>query len=128
VAASPASGAVPGPLAEDGQHRRHQHHADHGRVQQQRHGHAHAHLLEHHQVPGGEAAEHDHDDQGGAGDDPGGGADPDHHRASGVAGLGVALVDAAEQEHLVVHGQPEQHREQEQRYPGLDRVDLLQAE
>jgi hypothetical protein len=43
------------------------------------------------------------------------GCAPDHHRATGVAGLGVALVDAAEQKHLVVHGQPEQHREQHQR-------------
>jgi hypothetical protein len=34
----------------------------------------------------------------------------------------------AEQEHLVVHGQPEQHREQEQRQPRLDGVDLLEAE
>ena len=40
----------------------------------------------------------------------------------------VALLDPAEQEHLVVHREAEQHREQEQRHPRLDRVRLLEAE
>ena len=42
--------------------------------------------------------------------------------------LVVALLDPAEQEHLVVHREAEQDREQEQRHPGLDRVDALEAE
>ena len=46
----------------------------------------------------------------------------------GVAGLPVALLDPAEQEHLVVHREAEEDREQEERHPGLDRVDLLEAE
>ena len=42
--------------------------------------------------------------------------------------LVVALADPAEQEHLVVHREAEQHREEEERHPGLDRVRLLEAE
>ena len=42
--------------------------------------------------------------------------------------LRVALADPAEQEDLVVHREPEQHREEEQRHPRLDDVDLLEAE
>ena len=50
------------------------------------------------------------------------------HRFAGVAGVVEALLDAAEQEDLVVHREPEQQAEEEQRHPGLDRVDLGQAE
>ena len=42
--------------------------------------------------------------------------------------LVVPLPDPAEQEDLVVHGQAEQDREQEQRHPGLDRRALLEAD
>ena len=42
--------------------------------------------------------------------------------------LVVALADAREQEHLVVHGEAEQHREQEQRNPGLDGRHDVEAE
>src|SRR5215217_2439470 len=41
---------------------------------------------------------------------------------------GVSLVDAAEQEHLVVHREPEQHAEQEDRDPRVDPLDLGEAE
>ena len=54
--------------------------------------------------------------------------DPELDRVGRVAGLRVALADAAEQEHLVVHREPEQDREEEERHPGLDDVDLLEAE
>ena len=39
----------------------------------------------------------------------------------------VPLADPAEQEHLVVHRQPEEHREEEERHPGLDRVRLARS-
>ena len=42
--------------------------------------------------------------------------------------LVVALADPAEQEHLVVHREPEEHGEEEQRHPRLDRVRLLEPE
>jgi hypothetical protein len=38
------------------------------------------------------------------------------------------LTDAAEEEHLVIHGQPEEDGEEEERHPRLDHVDLLEAE
>ena len=40
----------------------------------------------------------------------------------------VALADATQQEDLVVHRQAEEHGEQEDRHPGLDSVDLPEAE
>ena len=40
----------------------------------------------------------------------------------------VALLDPAEQEHLVVHREAEEDGEEEERHPRLDRVDLLEAE
>ncbi len=59
---------------------------------------------------------------------PRGRGDAERDRLGGVAGLVVALADPAEQEDLVVHREAEQHREEEERHPGLDRVDLLEAE
>ena len=91
-------------------------------------GDAEAHLLEHDQVAAGEAAEDGDDDQGGAGDDAPGRADAVGDGVAVVAGLPVALADAAEQEHVVVHREPEEDREQKQRHPGFDRVDLREAE
>ena len=43
-------------------------------------------------------------------------------------GLVVLLPDPRQQEHVVVHRQAEQDREQEQREPRLDRIDLLEPE
>ena len=54
--------------------------------------------------------------------------DPERHRAGGVAGGREPLPDPAEQEDLVVHREPEEHREEEERHPGLDRIHLLEAE
>ena len=53
---------------------------------------------------------------------------PNRDGAVVVARLAVALADPAQQEHLVVHREPEEHAEQEQRHPRLDEVDLLEAE
>jgi hypothetical protein len=55
-------------------------------------------------------------------------ATPVDDRAGRVPGRRPGLVDAAEQEHLVVHREAEQDREQKDRHPRLDRVDLLEAE
>ena len=46
----------------------------------------------------------------------------------GVAGGFVALPDRGEQEQLVVHRQPEQQGEEEQRCPGVDEALVLDAE
>ena len=81
-------------------------------------------------VAGREAGEDGDDDQRRAGDDP-----RRRARRRATTALArrrrccvVALLDPAEQEHLVVHREAEQDREQEERHPGLDRVHLLEAE
>ena len=48
--------------------------------------------------------------------------------ARGVAGGRPALVYATEQEHLVVHREPEQHAEQEDGHPRVDALDLREAQ
>ena len=57
-----------------------------------------------------------------------GGRDSELDRVGVVAGLGVALADPGEEEDLVVHREPEQDGEEEERYPGLDDVDAGEAE
>ncbi len=87
-----------------------------------------AHLLEHDQLALGEPGEDRDDDQGRSGDDPRGRGDAEGDRLPRVADRVVALLDAADKEDLVVHRQAEQHREEEERRPGLDRVRLLETE
>ena len=58
---------------------------------------------------------------GGGGDDAGGTAQRLPDRLPGRLAAGHRLLDAAEDEHVVVHGQAEQDHEQEQRQPGGDR-------
>ena len=45
-----------------------------------------------------------------------------------VAALVVALLDPREQEHLVVHRQPEREDEDHDRHPHLDRAEGVEAE
>ncbi len=60
---------VPVPIAEQRHARRHENRADHGRVNQNRHRQAEAHLLEHDQLSAGKPGEHRHHDQGCTRDD-----------------------------------------------------------
>ena len=62
------------------------------------------------------------------GDEARGRADPERDRVVGRPRLRVALADAAEQEDLVVHREPEEDGEEEERHPRLDDGDLLEAE
>ena len=92
-----------------------------GGVQQHRDGEAEAHLLEHHEVAGREAREHGDHDQRRAGDDAGGRADALGDRQACCRRVrSQRLLDAAEQEDLVVHREAEQDGEEEQRHPLLD--------
>ena len=50
------------------------------------------------------------------------------HRLVSLADAVVALLDPAEDEYVVVHGQPEQHQEQEQRQPAGDGMRAGEAE
>ena len=78
--------------------------------------------------PAREAGEDDDDDQRRAGDDPGRRRDASDDRVARRARRVVPLLDPAHQEHLVVHRQPEQHREEEERNPRVDHVRVLEAE
>ena len=80
-------------------------------------------------LAGREAAEDGDHDQGRAGDDPA----PSRCRPTATdsalsLGQVVVLLDPAEQEDVVVHREAEEDREEEERQPGLDRLDLLEAE
>ena len=121
-------GEVPVPVAEELHARRDEHGADDRGVDEEGDGDAEAHLLEHDQVAGGEAAEDGDDDQRGAGDQPRGRADAEGDSTRGVTGLRVALLDPAQQEHLVVHREAEEDGEEEERHPRLDVSHLLEAE
>ena len=136
AAASPATAAGTSSTAEEvhggGEHDR----ADDRRVDQQCDGDAESHLLEHDQLAACEAGEHGDDDQRRARDDSRGRGDAEDDGLRGrVASserlapkLVVAFLDPAEQEDLVVHREPEQHGEEEERHPRLDRVDLVEPE
>src|SRR6266540_3780734 len=119
---------VPVPLAEQLHRCGHKHRADERRIDQQRDCDPEPHLLEHHEVACREAREDGDDDQRGARDDARRRADPVRDRVGVVARLRVALADAAEEEHLVVHGQSEEDCEEKERHPRLDHVNLLEAE
>ena len=74
------------------------------------------------ELGGAEQREHaDHHQRGGA-DHAGGPGDPVAQRVLGAHPRVDALPDAAEDEHVVVHRQPEQDHEQEQRQPRDDRA------
>ena len=62
-----------------------------------------------------EGAEHRHHDRRRCGDDPGRGRQPPRDRLRGITRLQPVLADPADEEHLVVHRQPEQDREHQDR-------------
>jgi len=129
AAARQASGAgTRFPSPEQAHRARKQYRADDRCVDQERGGDAEAHLLEHDQLAAREAGEDGDDDQRRPGDDPRGRGDAEADGIGRVAGCVEALLDPAEQEDLVVDREPEEHREQEERQPGLDRVHLVEAE
>ena len=67
-----------------------------------------------------EGEERDREHAGGGGDDPAGALEPDGDRLGVVAGAVVLLLDAGEQEHLVVHRQPEGDAEHEDRHGDVE--------
>ena len=69
----------------------------------------------------------DHHDRG-AGDDAGGRLDPVRDRLVGGHAAVVGLADPAEDEHVVVHREPEQDHEQEDRQERVDAAGGVEAE
>src|SRR5215218_3186253 len=110
----------PVPAAEEGHQRRDEKDADDRRVDEDRHREAEAELLQADHAARDEARERgDHDDRGRA-HDPAGALEPEPDRAHVVVGLVPGLAHARDQEDLVVHGEAEEHREEEDRDPRLD--------
>ena len=94
-----------------------------GRVDQHGDGQAEPDLLDVADPGRGEAAEHDHHEQRGRGDDPPGVLQPAPHRGVGRHARVDVLLDPAEQEDLVVHGQPEREREDDHDDERVERAD-----
>src|SRR4051794_24421225 len=90
-------------VAEQLHRRRHEQHAYHGGIDEDRHGQPETELLDHALVAEHERAEHGHHDQRGGGDDPRRCRQSVRHREAVVAGAVVLLLDAREEEHFVVH-------------------------
>ena len=78
--------------------------------------------------PIGEPGEHDDDEQRGRRDDPARSLEAEAHGQVVVAGLDPGLLDAGEQEHLVVHRQAEGEDEDDERDGGIERADGVEAE
>ena len=93
------------------------------RVERDRHRGAEADLLDRRHADRDEHAEHGDHDQRRRGDRARARREPLGDRGAGVAGRLVALADAREQEHLVVHREAEHDREHERRRERVDAVE-----
>jgi hypothetical protein len=122
------TGCPPVGVAEQGHGRWDEQAADQGGVDEYRDRQGHAHLLHAEVLPEGDAEEGDHDERRGRGDDPAGPLQPVGHRVIAVTALVVALLDAGQQEHLVVHRQAEREHEHHDRHPRLDGAEGLEAQ
>ena len=118
----------PVPASHQGDHRGHDQRPDHGRVEQDPGRQAGGQHLQVRSRPRGHRREGEEQDQRGARDQTACAADSLDHGLLGGAGAVVLLPHAAEDEHLVVHREAEQEREQHQRDPGRDRSGRLDAE
>ena len=102
-------------VAEQEHHSRHDDGAHDERVEQHGAGQADAEQLDHPLAAEDERAEHEHHDRGRGGDRPTGRRQTVGDRLARVAAAVPLLVDAADQEHLVVHREAEQDREHQDR-------------
>ena len=115
---------VPIPGTEQLHARRHEHAANDRGVDQKRDADAEPDLLRLGEITAREAREDGDDDQRGAGDHPSRGCNGVRHGFIVVPGAQVALADPAQQEHVVVHGEAEEDREEEERDPGRHQLRL----
>jgi monooxygenase len=125
----PAQGAgePPGPPAEQRQRRRDEHHADHERVEQDAGGQREGDRLDG-RVPGGhEPGEHREHDQRGRDDDRSRLAEARADRVQRAGAVAVRLVHARHQEDLVVHRQPEQDADHQDRREADQRPGALEV-
>src|SRR5680860_366717 len=114
------SGCPPVRITEQLHRRRDQQRANDGGIDQQRDEHADTDQLHEDQAGRAEGSDDHCQQQCGAGDDPTGLLYPGRHGERVVAGAVPLLADPGEQEHLVVHRQPEQDREHQDRLGGVE--------
>ena len=119
---SQPAGQVPVALAQQGHGRGQQDRAHDRGVDQDRHAEADAGLFDGHLRERGEDGEHRHHDRCRARDDARGRSHALPDRVLVGQPAIVQLLDTAEDEDVVVHRQPEQEREQEERQPVRDRA------
>ncbi len=105
---------------EQAHERRQQQGPDQGRVQDQGYRDAAAQQLEQADTGGAQGDEHDGQEGRGSGDDPAGAFQAHRDGRPGIAAQLVFLPDPAEQEYLVVHGQPEGQAEHQQQRADIE--------
>ena len=114
--------------AEEAHRRRHEDHAHERGVEEHGDGEADAEQLAVRVVAEDEGAEHADHDQRGRGDHPCGARQAAHHGFVVVAGGDVLLADPGQEEHLVVHREPEEDGEHDQRQERVDRHRAVQPD
>ena len=122
------AGEVPVAVAEEGHGGGDEQDADDGGVEEDGHGEGEAELGGWDGSGHAEGDEHDDHDERGVGDGPSGAGDAVGDGAAGVAGGFVAFADRGQQEQLVVHGEAEEQREEEEWRPGVDEGLVFDAE
>ena len=124
----PAPRAPPVPVPEQAHRRRHEQRPDDGRVEGDRERHPDAERLDQDDVGERERGRDDDDDQRRGRHDPAAPLEAAGDRLLVVVGPVPDLLHPRQQEHLVVHRQPEQHAEQDHRLGGLDEPQRLEPE
>ena len=114
--------------AEEAHGRRHQDHADEGGVDEHGDGEADTEQLAVRVVAEDEGAEHADHDQRRRGDHPGGARQAPDDGFVVVAGRHVLLTDPGQEEHLVVHREPEEDGEHDEREERVDRHRAVQPD
>ena len=121
-------GSAQARAAEDAQQRRDQDEPDEHGVEQDGDAEDDAHLLGRQRPGEGEGEEDGDHDRGGGEDDAAGVGEPADHRLARVARAVEVLLGRGEQEQGVVHRDREDHREEEDRPPGVEEALRLEAE
>src|ERR1700749_1890204 len=122
VQAAQGRGRPPVELAGQAHERGDEQAADYGGVQDDRDAGADAEQLDEADLRGAEGEEGDGQQDGGGGDDAAGAGQAGGHGLDGVRAGVVRLLDAGQQEHLVVHGQPEGDAEDQQDHRDVGRA------
>ena len=118
----------PVPVAQQAHRGRHEERPDDARVEGHRDGHAQSDRLDQDDVGERERAGHDHDDEGGGGHDPAAPLEAAGDRLGVVPGPIPDLLHPGQEEDLVVHRQPEQDAEQDDRLGRLDVAQRLEPQ